>query len=372
MEQAIMWILAIGAVLGGLDYLLKDRFGLGSQFEKGMMMLGPTALSMAGILCLVPLFSKGISVFISPLWMRLGFDPALLGSVLAIDMGGWQLANELAEDPGVGIYAGLLVSAMLGCTLTFTIPIAMGMLEQTDRPFFSKGILLGIGAMPVALLTGGMLCGIPAGTVIRQSIPVFVLSFLLMICILCFPKQTMRGFACYAALIRAAAVIGLILGAVSYMTKMTFLPGLAPIESAMSVVSSIGVVLLGSLPVSELLKRMLQRPMRSLGRRTGMNENSMAGLLLSLVSPLPALLLLKEMDARGKVVNAAFMVSSASMLAAQLGFGFGAAPEYIIPFLVTKLTGGILGAAAALLFTRRIGTTKNETDAQAKNKAVCE
>ena len=56
MNTLIMWVMACGAVLGGLDRILGNRFGLGKRFEEGFELLGATALSMAGIICLVPLY----------------------------------------------------------------------------------------------------------------------------------------------------------------------------------------------------------------------------------------------------------------------------------------------------------------------------
>ena len=39
MERVILWILAAGAVLGGLDLLIGNRFGLGERFEEGFKFL---------------------------------------------------------------------------------------------------------------------------------------------------------------------------------------------------------------------------------------------------------------------------------------------------------------------------------------------
>ena len=108
MERVILWILAGGAALGGLDLLLGNRFKLGERFEEGFQLLGPTALSMAGILCLAPLLSGALERTVAPLWLRLGLDPAMLGGILAIDMGGYQMAAALAADAAVGRYAGIL------------------------------------------------------------------------------------------------------------------------------------------------------------------------------------------------------------------------------------------------------------------------
>ena len=35
MNQIIMWIMAVGAVLGGVDRIAGNRFGLGKRFEEG-------------------------------------------------------------------------------------------------------------------------------------------------------------------------------------------------------------------------------------------------------------------------------------------------------------------------------------------------
>ena len=97
MEQVILWILGVGAVIGGIDRLAGNRFGLGEKFEEGFRLLGQTALSMAGILCLAPLLSDGLETVLAPIFRAVGLDPAMLGGVIAIDMGGYQTAAALAK-----------------------------------------------------------------------------------------------------------------------------------------------------------------------------------------------------------------------------------------------------------------------------------
>jgi ethanolamine transporter len=58
MEQIIMLIMAAGALLGGLDRLLGNRWGLGAKFEEGFQLLGSVALAQAGIICLAPVLSN--------------------------------------------------------------------------------------------------------------------------------------------------------------------------------------------------------------------------------------------------------------------------------------------------------------------------
>ena len=352
MEQAIMWVMAAGAVLGGLDRIFGNRLGLGKKFEDGFQLMGSTALSMVGILCLAPILSMLIELAIAPLCAKLGFDPGVFGGILAIDMGGYQLSRDLAVNPLVGKYSGVLVSAILGCTVTFTIPVGMGMLKGDDRPDFAKGILFGLIAMPLALVMGGMMCGLSAGNTLWQSLPILILSLLLLLGIWKKTDGMIRGFAVFAKIIEILTTLGLILGAVTYMTGVKIIPNLAPIEEAMAVVASIGIVMLGSLPVTELLQRILRKPLGWLGKKTGMNNTSVAGLLIGMVSVLPAIALIKDMDRRGRIVNAAFMVCAASALAAHLGFVAGVDKSMLPPLLISKFTGGLFGVIIALFATR--------------------
>lgn len=354
MDRVIMWIMAIGAAIGGLDRLFGNRLGLGKRFEQGFELLGATALSMVGIICLTPLLSAGLEKAVVPLWERLGLDPGMLGGLLAIDMGGYQLAVGLADSPAIGKYAGIIVSATLGCTITFTVPVGMGMAGEEDKPLFARGILLGLGVMPLALIVGGLMCGVPVGALLWQSLPVFILSVLLMVGIYKFPAGMVRGFSVFAAIIRALTTIGLIAGAVAYMTGFAIIPGLAPIEDAMAVVSSIGIVMLGSLTVAEILQRALRKPLGWVGEKTGMNSASSTALLMGVVSVTPALAMVRDMDRRGKVVNAAFLVCAASTLAAHMGFAFGVDTTTVVPLLAAKLLGGVAGVLVALVFTKKM------------------
>ena len=121
--------------------------------------------------------------------------------------------------------------------------------------------------------------------------------------------------------------------------------GMGSLQDAMSVVSSIGIVMLGSLPMAELLQRLLKAPFKRLGARLHMKPESMTGMLVGLVSAIPAITMFQEMDEKGKVVNAAFLVSGASLLAAHIGFTISTEPEMLGALLAAKLSG----AAAALV-----------------------
>lgn len=352
-NRVIMMIMAIGVVVGGLDRIMGNRLGYGKKFEEGFMYLGPTALSMVGIICLAPLISGTLGRGIVPLYRLLGVDPAMFGSLLAIDMGGYQLSMELAVNPVIGRYAGIVAASVFGCTIVFTIPVGMSLIEERDRPAFAKGIMLGLAAMPAALLAGGVMCGLGLGQILHQNLPVLILACLLAAGLIRVPEKMVKGFEGFAFLVKGIITAGLMLAAVNDMTGLSVLPGMAPIKEAMAVVSSIGVVLLGSLPVTEFLQRVFKKPCTALGARFGLDSVSVLGLFVSIVSPIPALVMMKDMNARGKLVNVAYMVSSASMLAAHLGFTVSVEPDMLPALLISKAVGCAAAIVLGFILSRQ-------------------
>ena len=55
-------IFLIFAVLGALDYLIGNKFGLGAEFERGFKFFSATALSMIGIIILAPALAVWIKI----------------------------------------------------------------------------------------------------------------------------------------------------------------------------------------------------------------------------------------------------------------------------------------------------------------------
>ena len=347
MIQLLTWIMAAGALLGGLDRMLGNRFGLGKPFEEGFQMLGPVALSMAGIICLAPILSGTLGHLIVPVYHALHQDPAMFGSILAIDMGGYQMALGLADDPLVGRYAGILAGSILGCTVSFTIPTSMGLFHGEDRENFAKGLLYGLIALPFAQVLGALLCGISLLPALYLNLPVLLLSLFLIFALSRYPDRTLRGFGIFAAFLKILTTLGLAVGAFQYISDITLIPAMTPLEDAMKIICGICITLLGSLPVAEILKRVLRRPMARIGQRMGIGEEGVMGFLLFYLNATPGLVSVPQMNRRGQILNGAFAVASASCLTAHFAFTMQSEPALAMPLLLTKLFGGILGAAIA-------------------------
>ena len=139
MSEILLFIMAIFAVIGALDRILGNRLGLGKEFEEGILAMGSLGLAMLGIICLAPVLASLLRPIVVPVFRLLGADPAMFaGSILACDMGGGALAVQMADDPQAGLFGGVLCGSMLGATVVFTIPVAMGILGKRTGPFWPK------------------------------------------------------------------------------------------------------------------------------------------------------------------------------------------------------------------------------------------
>lgn len=353
MVQVLQIIFGVCAVLGAADRILHNRFGLGERFEAGFQLLGSMALSMAGIICLAPVLARVLGAVITPVYHLIGQDPAMFGSILACDMGGYQMAMGLADDPLVGRFAGIIAAAILGCTVSFTIPMGMGIFQGEVRDAFARGILYGLIALPAAILLGAVLCGIPVLAALWLSVPTALLAAALILLLIKAPAAAIRGFSGFAAGLKLLTTAGLAVSALQFLTGWDLLPGLTPLDEALRVVCVIGVNLLGALPFAELMRRALKRPMAWLGDRIGIGGSGVMTLLLLLLNATPGLVALPEVNRRGQVVCAAFAVCAASALSAHFAFAMACEPELALPLLVTKLCGAFLAAGIALFMTRR-------------------
>ena len=98
-NEIIIYIMVLFAVLGALDRMIGNKFGLGEQFEEGIKAIGVLAISMVGMISLAPVLANILEPIVVPVFKFLGADPAMfIGAILANDMGGAPLAQALAAE----------------------------------------------------------------------------------------------------------------------------------------------------------------------------------------------------------------------------------------------------------------------------------
>ena len=353
-HEILIWIMAFFALIGGLDRIFGNRLGLGKHFEEGILTMGALALAMIGIITFAPVLAKLLQPVVVPVYRFLGADPAMFaGTILANDMGGGALAKELTTDYQAAMLGGVICGSMLGATIVFTIPAAMGILPSKDMPALAKGVLAGLITIPLGILAGGLVAGFPMGMILRNLVPIVLIGALITVGLLKWEKAMIKGFGYFGKGVLAVITVGLVSSIVETLTGFTIIPGLAPIEEGFSTVGAIAIVLAGAFPLVYVITKVLKKPLTALGKSLGINEVAAGGLVATLANSIATFGMVRDMDSRGKVVNIAFAVSAAFVFGDHLGFTAGFAPEMLPGMILGKLVGGVAAVLLALLLTKK-------------------
>lgn len=353
-HEILIAVMAVFAVLGALDRIFGNKLGLGQEFENGILAMGSLAMAMIGIICLAPVLANLLKPVVVPVYNFLGADGAMFaGTILACDMGGGALAQELTSDSQAALLGGVITGSMLGATVVFTIPVAMGILQSEDKPFLAKGILCGVVTIPIGVLVGGLVAGFDVMMVLRNLVPIVLIALLIALGLWKFEKGMIKGFGLFGKAIIALITFGLVSAIVEELTGFVIIPGLAPLSDGFETVGAIAIVLAGAFPLVYTITKLLKKPLLKLGKVLGVNDTAAAGLIASLANSIATFEMMKSMDKRGKVVNVAFAVSAAFVFGDHMGFTAGFAPELLPAVILGKLAGGVSAVAVALLLTRK-------------------
>ena len=342
------------AVIGALDRVFGNRFGIGKEFEEGILAMGSLAMAMIGIISLAPVLAGVLKPVIVPVFSFLGADPAMFaGTILACDMGGGALAAQLTDNSQAALLGGVITGSMLGATIVFTIPVALGILQPEDRAAMAKGILCGIVTIPLGILAGGLTAGFSFAMIGRNLIPILLIAALIALGLWKAENMLIRGFTIFGKAITILITLALAAAIFESLTGFAIIPGMAPITEGFETVGAIAIVLAGAFPLVFIITKLLQKPLMKIGKLLGINDTAAAGLVASLANSIATFGMLKDMDSRGKVVNVAFAVSAAFVFGDHLGFAAGFAPEILPAMIIGKLAGGISAVAVAIVLTRQ-------------------
>ncbi|MEG0368795.1 MAG: ethanolamine utilization protein EutH [Hungatella sp.] len=351
--MTLTFLIAVGALIGAFDCMIGNKLRLGEKFEEGFLCMGATALNMAGIICIAPVIGILLKPLLVPLYRFLGADPAMFGSLFANNMGGYPLAMELAADPQIGLFSGLIVSSMLGATIVYTIPVGLGLIPQQKRSMFAKGIMIGIIPIPIGAFVGGMMMKIPVMLLLKNSIPTILFAAFLVIGFSFFQEKLLRGFMAFAQGIKLVTIFGLGVSAFTYITGMVLIPGMGDLRGAMETIADMSIIQLGSLPLATIFIKVFNKPLTAIGRRLSINSVSVGSLPVACVNVISVFMMVKEMDAKGLVISMAWCTSSICVLTAHLAYTNATNPELLVPMMTAKLVSGFLAILLALWMMRK-------------------
>ncbi len=354
-NDIILYIMVVFMALGALDKIIGNKFGMGEKFEEGIMAMGALAVAMVGVISLAPVLADWLAPVVVPVYEALGADPSMFATtLLANDMGGYPLAMELAKTPEAGLFAGLILGAMMGPTIVFTIPVALGIIDKNDHKALAQGILAGLITIPLGCFAGGLAAGFDLSMILANLVPIIIVSLILAVGLAVIPEKMINGFVWFGKGVVAVITFALAAIIIETLTGLVIIPGMAPISEGIEIVGSIAIVLAGAFPMVHFITKVFSKPLMKLGKLLGMNDVSAAGMVATLANNIPMFGLMKDMDERGKVINVAFAVSASFILGDHLGFTAGVAKEMIFPMIVGKFVGGVTAVVVAIVFLNLI------------------
>ncbi len=337
------------AMLGALDRILGNRFGLGKEFERGFQLLGPMALSMIGMIVIAPALGVWLSPFFEAFYRLLRIDPSIIpASLFANDMGGTPLAMEIMKNKDVGMFNALVVSSLMGAVISYTIPFGAGIVNKSQHKELFFGFLCGIVAIPVGCFVSGIVIGINFGALLLNLLPLIIISAIIVIGLIFFPTGTVKVFRIFGYFMMALITVGLMLGMFTAVTGIVVSEHFASIYEGGEICFAAAITLAGAFPLMAIISRLLNKPMSAIGRRLGINSTSAVCLLPNLVTNATTFGMMRDMDKKGLVLNSALTVTVAFTFGSHLGFTTAHDSNYVLPMIVAKLVAGICSLILAL------------------------
>ena len=343
-------VVLIFSLIGAADYLLGNKLGVGEEFKKAFSLFCPMSLSMLGMIVIAPAIGVWLTPAFEAFYRVFGIDPSIIpASLFANDMGGMQLAQSLCKDTGIGNYNAFVVSSMMGCVISFTIPFSIGIVQKNQHKELFFGFLCGMITIPTGSLVAGLLCGIPLTALLIDLIPLILFSAILAAALLLAPNVCIKCFSVFGVCIRALSLAGLMLSIFTFLTKIQISPYFDSFENGALICANACVTLSGALPFMCLVTKLLHKPLGRLSNRIGIDSTSAVALLGSTVTNASTFGVMDKMNPKGVVLNAAFAVSGAFTFGSHLAFTMAFDGNYVLPMIVGKLISGICAVLLACL-----------------------
>ena len=381
----IMMIMMIFMLIGAVDRMMGNKKGYGEQWESGFLAMGDLAMAMAGVVAAAPVLALILRPIIAPIYTLVGADTSMFATtLLACDMGGYPLAMQLAADESIGNFAGLILGTMMGPTIVFTIPVALGIIKKEDRGYLGAGTLAGMITIPIGCIAGGLVMNmtpykIGIGTILQNLIPVIIVAGLIVAGLWFIPAKMINGFNVFGNWVTIVITFFTAIAVFEYQTGIKFplmnimvepdADGVIPLESGLLVCGQIAITLIGAFPMVLWIQRTFKGPLSAVGKALGMNDQATTGMIANLANNIAMFNILGDMDPKGKLLNCAFAVSAAFVFGDHLGFTAGANKEMIFPMIVGKLVAGITAIIVASILSpvllQKVQSTMGDAEEEA-------
>lgn len=198
-------IMLILCLIGLIDKILNNKLGLVAAFDKGMDSMGGIAMSMIGFYCIaITLIQNNVDV-ITKISADSSLDPSIVvGSILAPDMGGFSIVSGLGNSTFL-IFSGVILTATLGQTISFQLPIFLASLKKEDLNPFISGLVYGILSLPIILVAVAWYLQIP--NLLINLLPIIILCVILVIALYVSYDKTIFVLTLFGYLIRIISIL---------------------------------------------------------------------------------------------------------------------------------------------------------------------
>lgn len=379
----VIYLIMIGVFIGALSSIFKPESQLGKEFIGGIHSIGPVFLAQAGIMVAIPILSVTISNLLGPIFASMGSDVSIAAlAIIAVDMGGYQLADALTANRDIWITASI-VGYTSGATIVYLIPVGLTMLKQKDHKYLALGAMAGLISIPFGVLIALMIStlgNIPIRDIISTNsqalhyltidfisalkllIPLFVFCFILAAGLKYLPNLMVKIFLFFGKIMDFFIKMMLALSIIEYFTGVFsvifgswILDPLFADESnlfrAIEIAGYIGVMLAGTFPICYLFQKYAKKPMGWLAKQLKLSETGAIGFIFVFANIIAVYHLFNKMKARDKVICVALGVCAQALIGDHLAFTANFQPTLILPIFLGKLLGGLIAVLLAIKFS---------------------
>ena len=382
--QIVVYIIMACAIVGCFASVFKEDSPLGKEFLAGIDSIGAIFLPVAGIMASAPYLTWFVSQIFGPLYGLVGADQAMAATTfIAVDMGGYQLAEALAQTKESWIMA-MMTGFMAGATIVFSIPVALKMLRKEDRRYLAMGEMVGFITIPIGVLVSSIIIALFNPTIreviatngdatyelalsfwliFRNLIPLIIICGAIAIGLYVIPEKMIKGFNVFGKVMDSTLRIVFVFCVVEYFTGIFstifgswgFEPIIADevdINRALEISGYIGIMLCGAFPMVYLIKTYLAKPLDAIGSKIGLSADATAGILAATANVLALFGMVKDLKPNDKVKCIAYSVCCAFLIGDHLAFSANFQPSLIFPVMIGKLCGGCLAVFIATQFLK--------------------
>ncbi len=376
----IIYIMMFGVLIGAAASVVDSEKGLGKEFVTGIHTIGPVFLAQAGIMASIPILSNAIELLLGPAFESMSSDAAIAAlSIIAVDMGGYQLADAMADTREAWITASV-AGYFSGAVIVYLIPVGLTMLAKKDHKYLALGAMAGLASVPLGVIITLVLT-VYTNTPIRDIIstnseanyilmmdlwqmigyisPLIVFCLGLALGLKFFTKQMIKGFLVFGLLldIWIKGVLAIVI--VEYFTGVfssvfggwVFISLFADEKElfrAIEIAGYIGIMLAGTFPMVYLFYKYASKPMEKLGKKIGLTESGSVGFVMVLANIIATYHMFPKMNAKDKVITVAFAVCAQALIGDHLSFTANFQPTMILPILLGKLLSGLFAVWLAI------------------------